>query len=62
MDNACSGKQTCDYVAVGTDLGQTAPCSGLHTYLEVDYTCVKGKQFRLFIIGVWLKEEKNAFV
>ena len=42
LDKACSGKQSCEYVAVGTDLGQTDPCPGKVSYLEVDYTCIKG--------------------
>ena len=42
LDKACSGKKNCEYLAVGGDLGQTDPCPGKLSYLEVDYTCIKG--------------------
>ena len=45
LDTACSGKQMCRYVAVGTDLGQTKPCRAqLIPYLEIEYVCIEGKR------------------
>ena len=44
IDKDCSGKKSCSYVAVGTDLGAMKPCpAGLEGYLEIDYKCVTGR-------------------
>ena len=43
LDEACSGKPSCEYLAPNEDLYATKPCpKGFTPYLEVDYRCVKG--------------------
>ena len=50
LDNACSGKQKCDFPVFNTDLDNIKPCiGGLTVYLEVSYKCVAGKPILVII-------------
>ena len=61
MDTACSGRQTCEYVVVGTDLGKTNPCPQELPYLEVEYLCVEGNTFpNIFAITVWIEHYTSS--
>ncbi len=44
LDDKCSGKQTCEYTVPDKKLLKTKPCQYFESYLEIDYTCIKGKQ------------------
>ena len=48
MDEMCSGKHTCSINKLGRgDFPEVSACSEMQLYLEVQYTCVKGKAKRV---------------
>ena len=48
LDNACSGKSSCEYY-VGPDFAASQPCpKGTASYLAVQYECVPGIQLIYF--------------
>ena len=51
LDEACSGKVSCEYTLPNKDLFATQPCPrGVYSYLEVSYDCIKGMLYTYICI------------